>query len=239
MKTLLTNVCEIFEGWKAQPALLLALTVSSLFVFPLTSAHATLLTNGSAENGQISPWIPTANGSGINDSDAANAIRAVKVAQDNKPLNSIDGNWFFSFSEVGASNTGNQFMMSQTGVLPTNATLLSLSGHFANEYDDFGTVSLFAYDSTNHVLAEVSIGNLKNNQNGDDFHWTMFSTDLALPAAAIFWGVKLTGELVTGGSINVYWDNLSLTYQSVPEPGTMALLVIGFVSAAITRRRVR
>ncbi len=197
----------------------------SLCLVVVSPARASLLQNGSAETGDTSPWMRTATGPGINDSDAANAIRAVQIAQDNKPLSSIDGDWFFSFSETGANAAGNQYLMSQGGLLPAGAGTLSVSGFYATEFDDFGEVSLTISDASASLLTEVSLGNQNNSANGaPDFTWTPFLLDLPVPATAASWDVTLTGELSTGGSINVYWDQLAVTADAVPEPTSLALL---------------
>ena len=219
-------------------ALFLSAATVSVSVATAVPAAANLLINGSAETGDIVPWVATANGVGINDADAAAGILSVSIAQDNKPLSAFDGERFFSFSESGANAEGNQFIMTQTGTLTGGTSLLTLSGVYASEFEDFGTAQLSVFDASSALLAETSITNLNNALDlNNDFTWTAFSLGLPVVPQAASWKVTLTGELVTGGSINLYWDDLSLAAQSVPEPGSLALVVSGLAGLGIFRRR--
>ena len=213
-------------------ALFLSAATVSVSVATAVPAAANLLINGSAETGDIVPWVATANGVGINDADAAAGILSVSIAQDNKPLSAFDGERFFSFSESGANAEGNQFIMTQTGTLTGGTSLLTLSGVYASEFEDFGTAQLSVFDASSALLAETSITNLNNvllKQSEAQM--------LPVVPQAASWKVTLTGELVTGGSINLYWDDLSLAAQSVPEPGSLALVVSGLAGLGIFRRR--
>jgi len=121
-----------------------------------TTAFANLLVDGSAETGDIVPWVATANGSGLTDADAADAIRSVDIAQDAKPLSAFDGTRLFSFSESGANDAGNRFIMTRTGALSGGAAVLTLGGVFATEFEDFGTAALGFHDAASALLAEIS-----------------------------------------------------------------------------------
>ena len=167
-------------------------------------SEAELLINGDAEQGDTSGW----------NNLYPLAIKAVEVAQADKPLAPFDGDYFFSFSEVRIG-PDNSVSMSQRGFLTDDAKSIRLTGYFATEFQDFGEATISIYDSSDNVLT-TGTGPLFNDPV--DFIWTPFEISLPVPANATYWQVELKGTVNYGGHANVYWDNISLTSISVPEP---------------------
>ena len=111
-------------------------------------------------------------------------------------------------------------MLFQQDLIDTIEGELVLSGFFHGEAisstgdDDYGIVNLYTLDALHKVVDSVSTGKLKPSSPES---WQPFSIALPINSdSSFFWAVKLEGYKQFGNYVNVFYDNLDLTYELVP-----------------------
>ncbi len=90
------------------------------------------------------------------------------------------------------------------------------------------------YDSSDSVISTEFLASMSAFYSGA-YNYAL-DTDLTLPANTVSVEVLFTGHLYDGTWIDAGFDNVSLTAETVPEPITIGLLILG---AGLLRRRQR
>ena len=170
--------------------------------------------NGNAEKADLGDWH-------VVDDTIIYAVQSQK--QSEGTVTPAEGDYFFSFAKSQASYA----MMSQTGVIGSGISSLTLTGLFQGEYTDYGVATLSIFNEAGTKLASASRWNLTSEL----FEWVPFQVTADLPQNSYSWEVQLEGFLDYGSMINVFYDDI----QIVPEPATLCLLAFG--ALALRRKR--
>jgi hypothetical protein len=180
-------------------------------------SKANLLTNGDAEEGDLTGWT----------TDYPGIIGAVE--SQGHIVYPFEGEYFFSFATASA-NPDPTIWMYQYGSLSGIDVPLVLSGWVQtgtwNDFSDVGIATLAIYDAGFNPLAIAYIDDLITPNS----EWVFFDICLEIPAGASYWVVKLDGTVSPDSYANVFWDDVQL--NPVPEPSTMLLLAAGLLGIA-------
>ncbi|MBN1457486.1 MAG: PEP-CTERM sorting domain-containing protein [Sedimentisphaerales bacterium] len=176
-----------------------------------SSALANLLVNGGAEEASTAGW----------EVSNTNVIGSVTVGtQGVGNLYPHSGNRLFAFDLKAASYA----QMWQTGTDGLDGPALSLSGCISTADragDDYGVATLTIFDDLGLPLDSTQSEYLTS----PSLVWEPWSLSLAVPTGAASWEVRLSGTLVYGSYINVFYDDISLV--TAPEPATLIMLATG------------
>ncbi|MCF7955394.1 MAG: PEP-CTERM sorting domain-containing protein [Phycisphaerae bacterium] len=179
--------------------------VGVIFVLLSCSCAFAGLVNGNAETGNTDGWQIV--------SEIIHSVQSQK--QSAGTVTPAEGNYFFSFCKAPASYG----MMSQTGLIGSGVSSLTLSGLFQGEYSDYGVATLSIFNQAGTKLASAT----RYNMTSDFFQWVPFQVTADLPQSSYSWEVTLEGFLDYGSMVNVFYDDITL----VPEPATLCLLAFG------------
>ncbi len=191
--------------------------VICMMSFFAPSGYATLLTNGGAEDGSMSPW--------------TTLDYRVESGNENN-FSPQEGDNFF-YIEYGSDGD----WMRQTG---SSGLLvggkLQLDGYYTTDGNDYGIASLSIFDASDGELASIDSSSLY----GEDREWSLFAIELDIPTGAASWEVILTGKKAASGTyVDVHWDSMTLTATAVPEPTTIFLFGTGLFVIACGLRKKR
>ncbi len=167
-----------------------------LLVLGTPALGSNLLVNGDAESGSTSGW----------STSSSAVVEALQSAsQSTGTVEEFEGDWFFSLESYPASFA----YLTQAGTSGLESWGLTLAGMVQTEDlagDDYGTATLRIYGDAGVVLTEVSTPHLVT----PNFTWLPFEVSVHVPAAAQSWEVTLSGTLVFGDHVNVFYDWVSL-----------------------------
>ena len=164
---------------------------------------AAQLVNGGAETGSLAPWTPDLSGASSGNSAIIKAVTT--QVQTAPPVFPAVGARFFSFATQVAGPAGASVSMQQTVALSAPPQVLALTGRIQTEFGDFGEVLLEILDAGGGVLTSADSGHLVS-----DLLWSGVFVQVDVPASAASCRVTLTGTVVTGMAVNVFWDELAL-----------------------------
>ena len=167
-----------------------------IFLGSVGSGIALPLQNGGAESGDEVPW----------ESQRTFAVESQRESAGT--VTPYNGSYFFSM----ATEQGSFSSLSQTNSLSLGTQWLFLDGAIQTENldsDDFGTAILSVFDATNALVASATNTFLSSLS----LIWNRFEVALEVPSNGVSWRVDLTGTLVYGSYVNVFYDDIKL-YES-------------------------
>lgn len=181
--------------------------ISLMLFLCIGSAHATLITNGGFETGDLTGWNVVSTGEGIGVVRSANAIEGEYYAE----LRSHD---LFApttlSTDIGDMNAGDSF---------------SFSWAFGEDTTTFlGVLGIF---SEGQLLGGEVLSGGSHTGSGADILWNIGVVDMltALPDMTVAFGVPPKFF----GNTSLYIDDFSVTrVTAVPEPAGLLLFVTGF-----------
>ena len=155
------------------------------------------LVNGNAETGDLSGW--TGNATGI--------VSAMQSGQESAgTVYPYEADWMFSF--ITAAGGGDSIL--QSGELPAVSHPIHLAGWFQTEdlgtEQDFGEALLRVYDAEGVQLDVQSTSALTS----PSLTWVPLEVMMERPEGAVTWELELTGTLVYGSWVNVFFDAMTL-----------------------------
>jgi hypothetical protein len=154
------------------------------------------LVNGDAEATELEGWV-------------ASGPEIGAVAEQSQQLDTVyphGGESFFSFAVEASSDATLQ--QSGTSCLVPGSTLV-LSGYVQTEdntEDDFGAATLNIRDASDSIVASNTTTDLVTEVGV----WQSFRVELAVPEVSSSWEVVLSGTLVFGSYVNVFYDSVQL-----------------------------
>ena len=201
----------------------LALIFTACLAVPSTAQ----LVNGDAETGSLAPWTPDLSGASSGNSSIIKSVTT--QVQTAPPVFPSAGARFFSFATQVAGPAGAFVSMRQTAPLTSPPPVLALTGRIQTEFGDFGDVLLEILDAGGAVISSATVEDLVS-----DLTWSGFFVDVDVPAAAAQCRVTLTGTVVTGMAVNVFWDELTLGASpwSLVGPGLAGTLGVPVIEGS-------
>jgi hypothetical protein len=166
--------------------------------------------NGGAETGDLTGWSAT----------GPQIAAVTEQVQSTGTVYPHTGSYFFTCADAA----GQAVAMTQSGTLTVaEGTELRLAGYVQTEGGaggDVGTATLRLFDAGDQLVAVATSEPLIS----DGAQWQPFAVDLEVPVAAGAqrWEIELSGTLVFGSFINVFYDAITLAEVPVATPDLAA-----------------
>lgn len=133
--------------------------------------------------------------------------------------------WSIAYQSIGAGNEANLYNFTLSGTIPTSFLLGVAFGNLAHPAEDaFGTASFRAGINGGAGTGQVTA--IANNMQID---WIFFRVDNAV--------VGNTVNIYATGGTNGLANLAAISFDTIPEPTTAGMLLLGGLGLAVLRRK--
>jgi PEP-CTERM motif len=194
------------------------------------SLNAELLTNGDAEIGTTTGWTTT----------GVEVISTSVTGQLGLPSGTSIGQWSFG---GGAGSAASQALTQLVDISDLSSIVESGAGRYSFSIlvqsrrvgiTDSASGQLRFLDATGSLISGLSFTDRSVQNNVLD--WDQITLSSVLPTATRSIEVFLNTSRTAGNSTDAYFDNASLSISAVPEPDTLALMLLGGLLVASRSR---